>query len=430
MLNVTVIIFPTLQGGNKMNNNDLPLVSVITPSYNQAPFIKETIESVLTQDYPNIEYIVIDGGSDDGTLDILRSYRKVDSRFNFVSEPDRGQAHAINKGLQMAKGEVIGWLNSDDTYLSRAISRAVEALITNGQWGMVYGRAYATNKENKVLHPYPVETFHKNRLFERCIICQPAAFIRKSVIKQVGGIDEDFFFCMDYELWMRISKEYNIGYIGTYLANSRCHELSKTALYWEEIGLKECLEASLKHYGTISNTMIYTFVKTHYQKGREWILTELKKFQIFEDTPRVLKTNCYDDSWSPPSLEFNVEIKPNEPLSCLLIKGVRIQPDIKHAHVFLQGELIEEYCINENSFTLEITFPPQESDCKVEIVIDKPLVPAKLNKDTNDERMLGFLVDNIIPLSVKEQELNVILTEGCSHVARWLKVNRKITLFN
>ncbi|NGY80944.1 glycosyltransferase [Bacillus megaterium] len=142
-----------------MKSKNYPLVTVITPSYNQAPFIRETIESVLTQDYSNLEYIVIDGGSNDGTLEILKGYNNIDSRFNFVSEPDKGQSEAINKGLKMAKGQIIGWLNSDDTYHPHAIRRAVKALVENPEWGMVYGNAYATDEENKILHSYPVESF-------------------------------------------------------------------------------------------------------------------------------------------------------------------------------------------------------------------------------------------------------------------------------
>ncbi|WP_129709829.1 glycosyltransferase family 2 protein [Priestia megaterium] len=415
-----------------MNSKDSPLVSVITPSYNQASFIKETIESVLTQDYPNIEYIVIDGGSNDGTLEILRSYRSIAPCLNFVSEPDRGQSHAINKGLKMAKGKIIGWLNSDDTYHPHAIRKAVEALKINPHWGMVYGKAYATDKENKVLHPYPVESFNKNRLFERCIICQPAAFIRKEVFEGVNGVDESFFFCMDYELWMRIAKKYEIGYIETYLANSRCHDLSKTTLYWKEVGITECMVASLKNNGTISNMMIYDFVNLNREKGVEWIAQQIKPFEIFGATPKIIKMNIYDDFRSPNCLDISVKINPNKPLHALLIKGKDIQPDKNRLTVSLNGKLIEEFFIVDKTFTLMVLIPSENSDCSIRIITSSASesIEKQQNDQPNNLRECGFLVDNIIPLSEKEYEFIQILYKKFNSFRKWLKENRKINLFN
>ena len=190
-----------------MNNQNDPLVSVITPSYNQGKFIRETIESVLSQSYKNLEHIVIDGGSSDETLQILKEYNQLDSRFHFVSEPDNGQCHALNKGLKMAKGKIIGWLNSDDTYLPNAINYAIEALNKQPNWTMVYGNAYYTNKNNERLHPFIAKPVHLKDLFHNCLICQPSVFIRKKVLDELGGIDESLDFCMDYDLWIRIAKE-------------------------------------------------------------------------------------------------------------------------------------------------------------------------------------------------------------------------------
>ena len=131
-----------------------PLVTVVTPSFNQGRFIRETIESVLSQDYPNLEYMVIDGGSTDDTLSILKSYQ---DRFAWVSEPDRGQAHAINKGWRCAKGEILAWLNSDDIYQPGAIRTAVEYFIHNQQVGMVYGEAYHVDESGQPIDRYPTE---------------------------------------------------------------------------------------------------------------------------------------------------------------------------------------------------------------------------------------------------------------------------------
>lgn len=232
---------------------DQPLVSIITPSYQQDQFIQETIESVLSQDYPNLEHIVIDGGSTDHTIEILQSYDQLGDRFRWLSEKDRGQANALNKGLAMTKGEIIGWLNSDDTYMPHAVEKAVSALKQNPDWGMVYGLANYTDDKNQVIGPYPVEPFKLERLYETCFICQPAAFMRKKVFDKVGGIDESFHFCMDYELWMRISKQFSIGFIEDTIATSRLHKDSKTMTQYHSIALPEIIRASIKNYGSAAN---------------------------------------------------------------------------------------------------------------------------------------------------------------------------------
>jgi glycosyltransferase involved in cell wall biosynthesis len=221
-----------------------PLVTIVTPSYNQGRFIRQTIESVLSQDYRRVEYMVIDGKSSDGTVDILKDYN---GRFFWVSEEDQGQAHAINKGWKLAKGDVFAWLNSDDIYLPGAISKAVDFLIKNPDVGMVYGDAEHIREDGDLIDRYPTEPFSEDRLIETCCICQPATFIRRSVIEEIGFLDESLNFCVDYDLWIRISKKHALGYLRQNLAQSRLHSDCKTkrhrvALY------KEALETIHRHY--------------------------------------------------------------------------------------------------------------------------------------------------------------------------------------
>lgn len=198
--------------------NPLPLVSIITPSLNQGRFIRKTIESVLSQDYPRLEYLVMDGGSTDETLDILRSYG---DRITWRSGPDGGQAAAVNSGVRLAKGEILGWLNSDDSYQPGAVKAAVDHLTAHPETAVVYGDAYYIDEHDAVIGTYPTEDFDLNRLAEACLICQPTAFIRRSAIEAVGLLNSTLHYCMDYDLWIRLGRRFRIERINCSLANSR-----------------------------------------------------------------------------------------------------------------------------------------------------------------------------------------------------------------
>ena len=230
----------------------LPLVTIVTPSYNQAGFIKETIESVLAQDYPRIEYIVIDGGSTDDTVAILERYA---DRLTWVSERDRGQAHAVNKGWKRATGDILGWLNSDDVYLPGAVSKAVRYLATHHEAGMVYGRALRIAANGSTIDEYPTDAADYRKLMNRCMICQPAAFLRSYVVRDVKYLDESLNYCIDYDLWIRISQKYTMGYIPHVLAKSRLHPDCKTLK--ERVAThREACETLYRHYGFVSPSWI------------------------------------------------------------------------------------------------------------------------------------------------------------------------------
>ncbi len=166
-----------------------PLVSIVTPSYNHGLYIEATIQSVLQQDYPNLEYIVIDGGSQDDTVEILKRYG---DRLCWISEPDHGQADAINKGFRMARGEILAWLNSDDTYLPGAVRQAVEYFQKHPDTSMVYGEGQHVDAAGHIIEPYTTEPFDYQRLSERCFICQPTVFFRAHVFRDIGPLDTNF----------------------------------------------------------------------------------------------------------------------------------------------------------------------------------------------------------------------------------------------
>lgn len=204
-----------------------PLVSIITPSYNQSHFLEETVQSVISQDYANLEYIIVDGGSTDGSVEIIQQY--ADRIDWWVSEPDRGQTEAINKGFKKANGEILAWLNSDDTYLPGAVSEAVTYLQNHPDSGMVYGDANLISAEGNLLGKFPARQTDYPRLRRGYVhIPQQASFFRTKLWKQVGPLDPSFYFAMDYDLWVRLAKISRLDYYPRLWANFRLHGDAKS----------------------------------------------------------------------------------------------------------------------------------------------------------------------------------------------------------
>lgn len=230
-----------------MQGFETPDVTIITPSYNQGIFIEETILSVLNQEGAAIEYIVMDGGSTDDTLKILAKYA---DRLEYVSEKDRGQTDAINKGLQRSRGRILAYLNSDDTYLPGAVARAARFLDDHPEFGMVYGEGYHVDATGKFIERYYTEPYNFRRLAEICYICQPTVFLRREVLSSIGYFDAGLHYCMDYDYWIRVGKQYSVGYIPEYLATSRIHPETKTRSKRLQFH-QEIVRTIKRHYGHV-----------------------------------------------------------------------------------------------------------------------------------------------------------------------------------
>jgi glycosyltransferase involved in cell wall biosynthesis len=207
-------------------------ISIITPSYNQAAFIERTILSVLSQNYPDLEYIIIDGGSTDGTLEILKKYS---AKIIWVSEKDNGQSDAINKGLKMATGDVVAYLNSDDTYEAGTFEKVAEFFKNNPDKFWAYGKCRIINEKDEEIRKSI--TWYKNlllknysypKLLSENFISQPATFWRKKMHTELGYFNKEEHFCMDYEFWLRLGAKYPAGVIPDYLANFRYYASSKS----------------------------------------------------------------------------------------------------------------------------------------------------------------------------------------------------------
>lgn len=225
----------------------MPLVSIVTPCYNMAQYLPEAIESVLSQDYPRIEYIVVDGGSTDGTLELLERYK---DRLSYTSGPDGGPSDAASQGLQRAGGEILTWLNADDSFLPGAISTAVAYLEAHPRTDVVYGEGWWIDEQGAIIGRYPTLAFDAKVLERDCFICQPAAFLRASAYRRVP-LDPQVERSFDYDLWIRMAKAgCRFDSIPEYLANSRMHRGAKTIYEREEV-FQASMSLLKRHYGYV-----------------------------------------------------------------------------------------------------------------------------------------------------------------------------------
>jgi len=229
----------------------LPLVTIVTPCLNMESYIARTIESVLGQDYPNLEYILVDGGSTDRTAEVICDFvARNPGRMRLIVEPDGGVAEALEKGLAAAKGEIFAYINADDTYFPGALQTAVHWMQSHPEMAGVYGNAYWIDDDEKRIDTYPTETFDRATLGESCYICQPTCFLRTDVLRAAGGFNTAYQVAFDYELWLRLAQAQQLLRIEALLANSRMHRSNKTLRQRTE-GFEEASRALRKYNGYV-----------------------------------------------------------------------------------------------------------------------------------------------------------------------------------
>ncbi len=212
----------------------MTLVSIITPSFNQAAYLEQTIRSVLEQDYPDVEYLIVDGGSSDGSLEIIR--RHANRLAWWVSEKDSGQAEAINKGFAHARGDIVAWLNSDDYYLSGAVRAAVKSFELHPQAALIHGNMLAVEEHGQTINILRYHQLSLEDLLCFQIIGQPAAFMRRSALDKAGGLDPTLHFLLDHQLWIKLARQGEIIHVDETWAAARYHGQAKNRARAAEFG--------------------------------------------------------------------------------------------------------------------------------------------------------------------------------------------------
>lgn len=250
-----------------------PPVTIVTPSYNMARFLPQTIESVLSQDYPSIEYLVVDGGSTDGSLGILERYQR-EGRLRYVVGKDKGPSDATARGFRETGGDILAWLNADDTFLPGAVGAAVDYLLAHPEIDVVYGEGYWIDEEGARIGRYPTLSFDAKVLERDCFICQPAAFMRASAYRRCG-LDANVNQSFDYDLWIRMAKaRVRFAAIPEYLANSRLHRGAKTIYEREEV-FRASMALLKRHYGYVPFPWVFGYVAYRSDK-RDQVFQPLK----------------------------------------------------------------------------------------------------------------------------------------------------------
>lgn len=255
---------------------DRPLISVIVPSFNQGRYIEETISSILGQSYPRIELIVIDGGSTDETGSIIAKYR--DSIAYYVSEPDRGQADAINKGFRAAKGDILAWLNSDDMYMPGALEKVANAIGDVVAPKFVYGGCLTFGQGRAYAKAYMPPDFDAALLGYRLYINQAASFWTRSLWEKTGELNEDYHYILDWDWFFRASKHCSFITLRQFLSLYRYHDTHKTGT-GGAVRRKEIVSL-VEANGEKEWAAAYRDVETHFETLRQGLAT-LRKCRLF-----------------------------------------------------------------------------------------------------------------------------------------------------
>lgn len=411
----------------------LPRVSVVMPSFNQAAFIEAAINSVLGQRCPDLELVVMDGGSTDGTLQILeRLALQASGRMRWFSEADKGAADAINKAFGMARGAVIGWLNSDDLYAPDAVERALAYFDRYPGMMMVYGIGRHIDACGQDRGEYPTRRppVELADFREGCFICQPTVFMRRGVLQEAGMLDESLATAFDFELWLRVFQRYadRIGFVDAVQAYSRLHGACITMRMRRLVAL-EGMKVTAAALGSASPNWFYTYLDEFFvdfphvsepsdaRKYLDEAIDEARGYLARDDLDAFdarLRTDArlalvrsdayvtvYPDGWAPPSCFLRVRMQQTRwhrvRLKCRYASPVPRELEVTVMGV--DGTVAVAKAAATGTFWLSVELPQRDSiraywSC--EIRSNGAFVPADVDSNSNDTRQLAFILDDIV----------------------------------
>lgn len=386
-----------------------PIVTVVTPSLNQGHFIRATIESVLSQDYPGVEYIVMDGGSTDQTASVVKDYA---SRLTFVSERDRGQSDAINKGFQRGHGSILAWLNSDDVYLPGAVCKAMRAFSANPACGMVYGEGYVMDRngemQGRFVHSRPFDLWRLVYLSD--YILQQSTYFRRAALDQVGYLDEQLHFGMDWDLFIRIGMKYPVCYIPEYLGCIREYAETKSS-QGALVRARELHALLRRHTGMrLPPGSIVYGGETYLRLWRSWLqrripsklgalsrasqhALQLAAGQVIGRT--IQHAQClYADGWAGDALRFMLPGGQGSLVvaGCIPAWATRLRG--QQLAIRANGRLLGQYATPVGDFELRVpvTRELEGEPLRLQVMASRSFRPAPLK---GDRRRLAFLLNEI-----------------------------------
>jgi glycosyltransferase involved in cell wall biosynthesis len=389
---------------------DLPLVTIVTPSYNQGRFIAATIESVLSQDYPNLEYLIVDGASTDDTAEVVARYR---GRLTFVSEPDRGQSDAINKGFARARGRYVAWLNSDDIFLPGAVRAAVEAFGEHPDAGAVYGEGYQIDEAGNVISRFAVtQKFDLWKLLNLSdFILQQTVFFRRSIFDEIGFLDEDLHYGMDWEILMRIGLHAPIVYLQREMGAIREYPAAKSFAG----GAKRAAELTAimrRHTGKrFPPGMLVYGMPTYVARAGALIdrltpgvlapLGARLQRRVRASGDRIVGSvlrhaqGWYSDGWASARAEFAFRPGYGRPLAIDVTLPPWVPYERQQLTFWAGGRRFASESFGRGSFRIPVMLPRElwEKSTSVVVRADRAFRPARAGGAPPDRRTLAYLLD-------------------------------------
>ncbi len=406
------------------------LVSIVMPTLNQASFIEESLKSIIDQKIPELEILVMDGASTDGMLDILKKYQdRYPDIIHFTSQKDSGPAEALNKGFKKARGEIVGWLNSDDLYEAKSISRAVSFFKKNPSMLMVYGHGQHIDEEGHVTGDYPTQMSDvpMDHFLEGSFICQPTVFLRRSLIDDVGLLDESLHLAFDFDWWIRIFKSHRpqVGFIKEVLAKSRLHANCLTQKERRLVAF-EGMKVLKKHFEEAPVTWALTYIDevcSHYPfisdarslvKIVESFLTEIQGFvspsnlkalieRLQKDMRLILSSqdlyvNVSPDGWISQKGVIKLRNASTHKDKAIEVKLHASWPIVKTLSLSIKGPSTKPFDAqfeSRRSITLKLELPNPMPNDETTWTLKTPdfFIPEAHDPKNNDKRKLSFRVE-------------------------------------